>query len=872
MSLHRYVLPPPLALSITPAPPPKPKPAPPPAATEKDKDREKRKDDLQKGGAEAQEPSRAKEDAAKNDDKVDKNAQESEAKKPNGGSAVPVAAADAPPEVNVDPPSSAPEGGRVVAEAEEPITPASPGSMTPEPPTPAPGADEGDDRVGGGALAGEVKRDDETERNGEDGEQREDKGPTAEIPAPNKAKAEPYSNQQATNPAPVVERDQKKITSIKDITPEPETDEKAEAASEPEPEPEPEPLRLLPPAPPRPLRTRLELNPSKPYPPIYTDPRGAYHKYARAVGQEWILIDVTKDGWLAEQWKERTEREALKRLTGEWERELQVEMERQRKKAEIRQVPSQAEQILLQLWNELVEANNHEIHADEFWARYDWTTESARKHLSDYRRKPTDPRSGAEAEAEGDSRSKESPNIDAEKSEKKADEEADGDEEEEVEWTKNGLEEILATVGIQCAYNTPRPLGKSYAEPPAGYLLMSHSYFLLRNDLDVQWKPEHNAGKFEVLVTSGHDRVFGAMVKAQREKEYRERKMKERAAEKEKGKAKGKDKEMEKEKEKEMEKEKEKEKAAKKEGDTGEDGSKEKAENKGKDGEKKAGGPDHADKRGQEADNELKIQAPDIAKSPSPGGADEAPGTPVSNIKMHDGEPVAEGKNGDGGDQPTKEKEDGALQPEAAKAGVEQGAGAVAIVDLQKDVAMVAVPIEGQEQEDDDGNGDGNKKAEEGEGGDEDKNRDKKHEQEAVIVPGPKAPQDQKEENKKENHDGVKKNVPAADDGAEKPMNMGQIAQAFQALEAANNPKPVDLNAASKPGGEKEKVPLVWTWSERCETWRWKNYEAGLHDVRPGGWEERDWKVFADDREVWDFDADEAVVEVEEEDIHDWSF
>ena len=51
------------------------------------------------------------------------------------------------------------------------------------------------------------------------------------------------------------------------------------------------------------------------------------------------------------------------------------------------------------------------------------------------------------------------------------------------------------------------------------------------------WKPQEGAGEFELLVTSGHDRIFGEMVKAQRmemkkkeEEEYKKRKMAEREA------------------------------------------------------------------------------------------------------------------------------------------------------------------------------------------------------------------------------------------------------------------------------------------------------------------------------------------------------
>jgi hypothetical protein len=64
---------------------------------------------------------------------------------------------------------------------------------------------------------------------------------------------------------------------------------------------------------------------------------------------------------------------------------------------------------------------------------------------------------------------------------------------------------------------------------------------------------------------------------------------------------------------------------------------------------------------------------------------------------------------------------------------------------------------------------------------------------------------------------------------------------------------------------------LVWTWGEACKSWRWKNWEAGVHDVGLGGWEERDWKVFADDQGCDDFEMDMQSAEEAEEDIHDWS-
>jgi len=128
-----------------------------------------------------------------------------------------------------------------------------------------------------------------------------------------------------------------------------------------EPEEPLRPIRLVGPAPPRPVRTSLDLNPALPYPPINTDPRGAYYKYAKYNQGQMLYLDVTKDGWLSEQWRERSEREALAMLRGESEIAAMREAERVRALNQVRRVPSKAEDILLQLWNDLVQAPNHEV-------------------------------------------------------------------------------------------------------------------------------------------------------------------------------------------------------------------------------------------------------------------------------------------------------------------------------------------------------------------------------------------------------------------------------------------------------------------------------------------------------------------------------
>lgn len=275
MSLHRYFPPPPLALAIHPAPTSRPK------GTNKDK-HDKAKVNLQ-----------AKADKEKQDQKE------------QGGKADKCTPTKCDAIVKI-------KDGAV-------LTPISPGSNLPEPPTSALGA---------------VVSDNDKEADAK------------------KSQPEQKDNDQIDS-----------TSKLTDQVPEALAEKKDDGSEHihKETDLEPEPLILLSPAPYRPLRTRLDLHPSVVYPPVNTDPRGAYHKYAKAVGAEVIYVDVTKDGWLTQQWKERNEREALKRLTGEWEKELQKEIEKERKRVIKKTVPKTSEGILLNLWNELVEANNHEV-------------------------------------------------------------------------------------------------------------------------------------------------------------------------------------------------------------------------------------------------------------------------------------------------------------------------------------------------------------------------------------------------------------------------------------------------------------------------------------------------------------------------------
>jgi hypothetical protein len=106
------------------------------------------------------------------------------------------------------------------------------------------------------------------------------------------------------------------------------------------------------------------LNPSHPWPPLESDPRGAYHLYAKGCYKgiiESVYIDVTKDGWMSEHWKEKSERDALAKLRGEDLRQARRELEWQAKLKEGRKVPKSAGDVLLCLWNLLVEAPNNEV-------------------------------------------------------------------------------------------------------------------------------------------------------------------------------------------------------------------------------------------------------------------------------------------------------------------------------------------------------------------------------------------------------------------------------------------------------------------------------------------------------------------------------
>lgn len=202
-----------------------------------------------------------------------------------------------------------------------PATPATETSMIPEPPT--------------SARSGDKKKDEDTPK-ADDAKPIEEKDKAAEPAEDDKAnETAGVRNEDKVNEKPKVE--------------------------EPPEEVEPQPIRLISPPPHKPLQTKLDLHPTNPYPRVVTDPRGAYNKYARSMYMEQIYIDVTKDGWLFDQWKGKPEREALGRLNGDAERQMKREMEEAKRVSGGRNVPESAEAILLDLWNDLVLAPDNEV-------------------------------------------------------------------------------------------------------------------------------------------------------------------------------------------------------------------------------------------------------------------------------------------------------------------------------------------------------------------------------------------------------------------------------------------------------------------------------------------------------------------------------
>ena len=367
---------------------------------------------------------------------------------------------------------------------------------------------------------------------------------------------------------------------------------------------------------------------------------------------------------------------------------------------------------------------------------------------------------------------------------------------------------------------------------------------MLRTDDTLQWKPETAANQFEILRTTSNDRIFGDMVKAQqaeerkkKEQAYRERKLTER---------------------KKAEEEARKAKAKEAEG--------EKVEKKDKD-------ESNGKAKGVSDDAEMKKQEekPKQSGSDTPGADTiEAPppATPTSIVKVKDGEEIKPPEN-------------------------------AAVIATKGEEAMVAVPVEdkvkdrdektkhevevvavapGQAVENNDEakleNGKVNDKVKDEkevkptdaqEGKDLKGDKEGKNGQDKAAKPKEaKRPFDRMHEAEL-----LAKMIKASGGGPDGPVTMDDIKLAFKALEMATESGA--LNTHSDPTAKKDPGPLIWTWNDACERWRWKNYELGLHNITSGGWEERDWKEFADDRGYDEFEEDESWAELQEIDVHDWS-
>jgi hypothetical protein len=391
----------------------------------------------------------------------------------------------------------------------------------------------------------------------------------------------------------------------------------------------------------------------------------------------------------------------------------------------------------------------------------------------------------------------------------------------------------LRTVLALTAADGQKPLPRSWTEPAGAYLLLGHGFFMLRPETSLSWKTEEAANKFELLVTSGHDRVFGEMVKAKqaeerkkKDKEYRERK----AAEKKKAE----------EEKKKAEEEKKKSRDAQADATASPKQGAEEAEPEAKD-------VDPALKR--KGEGEAEVKANDVEAVVVQGEkAVIAVGVPGSETKKqqaenkHEAEPIA-GAPG-----------------EATKPGLADA------VKAEAEAEVKAVDPKGVKEE---GNGRvENAKSDKGDGdkGKGDKGKDDKadggHKKNKVDAEKHK-PRDGKPPFDPLREAELLAKMVAAGETPEG-LDMEDVRLAFKALEAA-------AHASKDHRDKREQQPYIWTWHESCERWRWRNYEAGLHLVGPGGWEERDWKVFADGRGCDEFDLEESWAEEDERDIYDWS-
>lgn len=366
-----------------------------------------------------------------------------------------------------------------------------------------------------------------------------------------------------------------------------------------------------------------------------------------------------------------------------------------------------------------------------------------------------------------------------------------------------------------------------------------------------------------MLVTSGNDRVFGEMVKAQqaeerrkKEKEYRERKEREYREKKEREKKEGKDKD----------KGKEVDKANAKDATD----AKYKAEKK----EKKEGATEQ--KPAQDAG-----KSPSDKPTPLPNGKAEHVGANkdkdvVAVIPLDETKAIAvvavpapAPKDTNPKDKDAQHEEEPMIVAPMKGGADNEGRGVVANVEKARDKG--------------DKGGENDKQGEETPAKNKDVRdaKDVKEGKDGQDVPKPEpkpAPAKDGKDGKDRAKDKPRKHAPfdPVRDAAllanllgPEAANLGvsELKAAFAALESAAAASQ-NKDAALK---KDPNAPVIWTWHEPVEKWRWKNFAAGCAVLQPGCWEERDWVVFADDRGCEEHEEDQIWAEVEEVDVHDWS-
>ena len=413
--------------------------------------------------------------------------------------------------------------------------------------------------------------------------------------------------------------------------------------------------------------------------------------------------------------------------------------------------------------------------------------------------------------------------------------------------------------------STSRPRVDSHYEPIGAYLVLGHGFFMLRLEDNLQWKPEDSANQFELLVTSGHDRIFGEMVQKQqaehkkkKEMAYRERKL----AEKKKAveDAKNADKVKESEKKAGGQDDKKEEQKGDKEGDA-----------KAANDEKGTGNHGHHSKKKREDQSVTLVPAAGPGKT---GVEDAALGSPVSNVKVIEGEEVKPSPAPiiatSGGDEHV-----------VIAVPVRQEVKEVALDKVHEVEVIAAAPMhmDGKDVVSKEKAEKDQAKAEKGDGekekdGRSNNEKEKEKEQEEAKARAMEMAKQKARAKEQADFDPMReaellaKMIQASGGGPEGPVGMDDIKIAFRALEKAAES---GMTRSGGGGDPTKKGPLIWTWQDSCERWRWRNYEAGAHQIGPGGWEERDWKMFADDRGCHEYDQEEKITEVEEEDVHDWS-